>query len=66
MFTLDQITLDVARHTCLNVIVPASIKNNFQVLYADLSKREIVVKWDLSMISVLAAGGGSEVIKITF
>jgi hypothetical protein len=24
------------------------------------------VKWDLSMISVLAAGGGSEVIKITF
>jgi hypothetical protein len=66
MFTLDQISLNVARHTCFNVIVPASIKNSYQVLYADLNKREIVVKWDLSMISVLAAGGGSEVIKITF
>ena len=66
LFTLDQISLDVARHTCFNVIVPASIKNSFQVLYADLNKREIVAKWDLSMISVLAAGGGSEVIKISF
>ena len=65
-FSLEQINLDISRHTCFNVIVPASVKNSFQVIYVDLSKKEIVAKWNLSMISVLAFGGGEEVIKINY
>jgi hypothetical protein len=46
--------------------VPASVKNSFQVLYADLVKREIVARWNLNMISVLATGGGKELVKISY
>lgn len=66
MFSLDRVTLDVSRHTCFNVVIPAAIKNSFQVLYADLAKGELVARWDLGMISFLATGSGSDVIKISF
>jgi hypothetical protein len=65
-FSLDQINFDISRHACLNVVVPASVKNSFQVLYADLVKREIVARWNLNMISVLATGGGKELVKISY
>jgi uncharacterized caspase-like protein len=66
MFSLERVTLDISRHTCFNVVIPATIKNSFQVLYADLAKGEIVARWDLGMISFLATGSGSDVIKISF
>lgn len=65
-FSSERINFDVSRDTCFNLLVPGSSKNTFQVLYVDLSKKEIVAKWDYNIFSFLTLGSASSIIKMTY
>lgn len=65
-FSLDSINFEVSRNTCFNFFVPGSAKNTFQVLFVDLNKKEIIAKWDQSLISYMTIGGGSAIVKMAY
>jgi hypothetical protein len=65
-FALNRIEFPVSRMTCFNLIVPGSVKQDFQILMMDLKRKEMLVYWDWSVISFMAYGSGRHLVKVKF
>jgi hypothetical protein len=65
-FLNDRVELSLSRGLCLGVIpLPASSKLDFNVLLADPSNKQFIVKWSWGMIGTMAVGGGGGIAKVT-
>ena len=62
-FLNERIDLTFARFGCFG-IMPSTVKVSVDVLLWDLDKSELVVSWNMNMLSVGAFGGGSGTAKL--
>ena len=62
-FLNQRIDLTFARFGCFG-IMPSTVKVTVDVLLWDPDKSELVVNWNLNMLSVMAFGGGSGTAKL--
>jgi uncharacterized caspase-like protein len=63
-FQNERIDLTFARFGCFGVM-PSTVKVTMDVLLWDPNKSELIVSWNMNMLSVMAFGGGSGIAKLS-
>jgi hypothetical protein len=65
-FLNDIVELNIGRSYCLGVVpFPGTTKLNINVLIADPSNKQFIVKWDWGLVAFMAVGSGDGIARLT-